>query len=790
MIKNFFLTALRNISRNKVFTVINITGLAIGLAASLLILLWIQDELSFERYNVKAENIYRVEEDQNYSGEIYHVTVTPHPSGPEWKEKIPEIKEQTRISWLPRLLFRNGDKAFFESAIVGADSGIFNIFTFPFLYGDPSDALRNPNSIVLTEKLAKKYFGNENPVGKVFSVENKHQLTVSGVMKDLLGNSIFRFEGLIPYSFLKQNGASSDEWGSNSILTFVLLEKGADINAVNKKLTDVVLEHIPQTRTTYVLFPLLDIHLHEQFGFKHSNGSILVLYIFTIIALFILLIASINFINLSTAKAASRAKEIGIRKVSGADQKTMIIQFMLESMIMVIIAMVFSFIIVGLLLNTFNNISGKHFILDDLFHWKFILSFIAVGLAAGLFSGFYPALYLSSFKPAAVLKGEIMQGKGGARLRKGLVILQFSLSVLIAVSATFMYLQVKYMLNKNLGFDKENLIAIPMSERMKKGYYSLKSDLSSETLIEGVTATMSHPVHMGSNSGGASWDGKDPDKEVLIGMNAVEYDYMKTMKIDLVSGRDFSRDFQGDKARDTLGNFMVNEEVGKLMNIDDPIGRNFNFIGLHGTIVGVMKNFHFEGADQPIEPMAFALADTSYLNFILVRLKPGQTKEALAVVESAWNKAIPDFPLQYTFIDQDYENLFRTEMRLSELLKYFTILAIIIACLGLYGLSSYSTVRRTNEIGIRKIMGADSHDVILTMIKEFLGPILISLVIALPLGWIIVEKLLRQFPYRIEINALVFLAIGISALLIAIFTVGYQAFRATRVNPAEALKIE
>lgn len=790
MIKNFFLTALRNISRNKVFTVINITGLAIGLAASLLILLWIQDELSFERYNVKAENIYRVEEDQNYSGEIYHVTVTPHPSGPEWKEKIPEIKEQTRISWLPRLLFRNGDKAFFESAIVGADSGIFNIFTFPFLYGDPSDALRNPNSIVLTEKLAKKYFGNENPVGKVFSVENKHQLTVSGVMKDLPGNSIFRFEGLIPYSFLKQNGASSDEWGSNSILTFVLLEKGADINAVNKKLTDVVLEHIPQTRTTYVLFPLLDIHLHEQFGFKHSNGSILVLYIFTIIALFILLIASINFINLSTAKAASRAKEIGIRKVSGADQKTMIIQFMLESMIMVIIAMVFSFIIVGLLLNTFNNISGKHFILDDLFHWKFILSFIAVGLAAGLFSGFYPALYLSSFKPAAVLKGEIMQGKGGARLRKGLVILQFSLSVLIAVSATFMYLQVKYMLNKNLGFDKENLIAIPMSERMKKGYYSLKSDLSSETLIEGVTATMSHPVHMGSNSGGASWDGKDPDKEVLIGMNAVEYDYMKTMKIDLVSGRDFSRDFQGDKARDTLGNFMVNEEVGKLMNIDDPIGRNFNFIGLHGTIVGVMKNFHFKGADQPIEPMAFALADTSYLNFILVRLKPGQTKEALAVVESAWNKAIPDFPLQYTFIDQDYENLFRTEMRLSELLKYFTILAIIIACLGLYGLSSYSTVRRTNEIGIRKIMGADSHDVILTMIKEFLGPILISLVIALPLGWIIVEKLLRQFPYRIEINALVFLAIGISALLIAIFTVGYQAFRATRVNPAEALKIE
>jgi len=760
------------------------------MAASLLILLWIEDELGYEKFNENAENIYRVEEDQFYSGARYHVTVTPHPSGPVWKEKIPEIVEQTRLNRLSRVLFRKDDKVFFESSVVAADSGIFNIFTLPFLYGDKATALAAPHSIVLSEKLADKYFGKINPVGQTITMENKYQFTVTGVMKDIPGNSLLTFEGVIPYSFMKETGAISESWTSNSIQTFVQLEKGSDVPGVNTKLTDVVKEYVPETTINYLLFPLLDIHLHAQFGFEENNGPVIVIYIFMLIAVFVLLIACINFINLSTAKASSRAKEIGIRKVAGAEQGTMRTQIMFESLLLVSLAMIFSLILIGLSLKTFNNITGKEFSLSDLFQVKFIASFLGVGILAGLISGLYPAFYLSSLKPASIIKGDSFSGRGNGRLRQVLVVIQFTLSILIAVAAIFMFMQLNYLQNKDLGFDKENLISIPMSQSMKGRYYSLKRELLKETLIQGVTASGQNPVRIGSNSGGASWDGKDPEKRVLIGINAVDYDYMETMKIGLFSGRDFSREFAGDQARDTTGNFLINEEVVKLMDIGDPVGKNFRFIGLNGTIVGVLKNFHFKGADQPIEPMAFALADTNYLSVALIRLTPGKSAESLKSVEKVWKEVVPEFPLEYTFIDDDYSNLFRTELRLTSLLKYFTILALIIASLGLYGLSAYSTERRTNEIGIRKVMGADSLKIIITMAREYLVLVLISLMISLPAGWIIVGKLLKQFAYRIDLNIFVFAGIAAGALLIAFLTVSFQALKASGINPAEALKVE
>ncbi len=684
MLHNFFLFAVRNISKNKGVTFINVTGLAIGLAASLLILLWVQDEFSFEKFNLNAKNIYRVEEDQFYSGAKYHVTVTPHPSGPVWKEKIPEINQQTRINRLPRILFRQEDNVFFESSIIAADSDLLKIFTLPMLKGDPLTALSSPNSIVLTEKLAGKYFGKTDPVGKTLTLENKYQFMVTGVLKDLPKNSLFNFEGVLPYSFLKEIGAISNSWGNNSIFTFVLLEKGADINAVNKKLTDIVLENNPTTTTKFLLFPLLDIHLHGQFGFGTNNGPITTIYIFTLIAIFILTIACINFINLSTAKGSLRAKEIGIKKVVGADHKGMIIQFMLESLLLVAISLIFALILVGLFLGVFNNVSGKHFNLTDLLQVRFILSFIIVGLLACFFSGIYPAFYLASFSPVKVLKGDVVSGKGSVRLRQILVVVQFTLSVLIAIVAVFTNRQFKLLRETDLGFNKENLICIPMAEDMKKKYYSLKEELRKETLIQGVTAARSNPVMIGSNSGGASWDGKDPEKVVLIGVNTIDYDYVKTMEMKLVSGRDFSINFPSDIAKDTTGNFLINEEVAKIMGVGDPVGKNFRFMGIHGTIAGVLKNFHFKGADQAIEPMAFALTPPSNLGNILIRLTPGNIPGSLKSVERKWKEIYPEYPLQYTFIDQDYENLFRSQMRLTGLLKYFTILAVIIACLGLY----------------------------------------------------------------------------------------------------------
>ncbi|MCX6254448.1 MAG: ABC transporter permease [Bacteroidia bacterium] len=791
MIQNFFKIAVRNIARHKGFTFINILGLAVGLAASLLIILWVQDEFSFEKFNTNAETIYRVEEDQFYSGARYHVTVTPHPSGPVWKEKIPEIKEQTRVHpWLPRILFRQGDKVFFETSITAADSGFLKMFSFPFLMGDPLTSLNSPHSIILTENLAKKYFGSTNPIGKTLTLENKYEFTVSGVMKELPKNTMLSFKAILPYSFLKEIGAIDNQWGSNSIFTFVQLAPGADIKAVNKKLTDIVLENNPQTTTKFSLFPLLDIHLHGQFGFKETKGPVIIVTIFSLIAIFVLLIACINFINLSTAKASGRAKEIGIKKVAGADQMSMIVQFMLESLLMVAIAMILAIILVGLSLGVFNNISGKSFKIEDLLHAKFIFSFIVVGLFAGLVSGIYPALYLSSFKPVTVLKGEATSAKGSGRLRQVLVVVQFTLSILIAVSAIFMYKQLKFLQNKELGFNKGNLIGISMPDNMKSKYYSLRKELEKETLIQGVTASMWNPTMMGSNSGGASWDGKDPDKKVLIGTNGIDYDYLKTMKMELKSGRDFSKDFPADMARDTTGNFLVNEEVVKLMGIGDPVGKNFRFMGLNGTIVGVLKNFHFKGADQAIEPMAFALVPIDYLRIILIRLTPGSIPESLKAVEKIWKDVVSEYPLDYTFIDQDYDRLFRAQMRITSLLKYFTILAVIIACLGLYGLSSYSAERRTNEVGIRKVMGADSLTVMYTLAGEFLLPVLLSIIIAIPVGWIIVSNLLKQFAYRIDLNFLVFSAIALGAILIALLTVSFQAYKATGINPAEALKVE
>ncbi len=791
MIRNFFRIAVRNISKSKGFTFINVAGMAIGLAASLLILLWVQDELSYEKFNKYAENIYRVEEDQFYSGERYHVTVTPYPSGPVWKEKIPEITEQTRVNpWLPRILFRYEDKVFFESSIIAADSGFLKMFTLPLLLGDPGTALSNPHSIILSEKLARKYFGDGNPIGKSVTLENNFQFTVSGVMKTLPKNSMFTFEGIIPFSYLYEIGAVYNGWDSNSIFTYVQLAKGSDIKPVDKKLTDVVIENVPQITTKYMLFPLLDIHLHQQFGFTESKSAITVVYIFTLIAIFVIVIACINFINLSTAKAAARGKEIGIKKVAGAGQTSMIVQFMLESLMLVAAAMVFAIILVGLFLGIFNNVSGKNFSLGDLLHTKFIIGFVATGLLAGIISGIYPAFYLSSFKPVLVLKGSAASGKGNGRLRQILVVIQFTLSMLIGIAAVFLYLQLKFLLEKDLGYEKENLISIQMSEQMRPKYYSLKKELEKETLIQGVTASTWNPVVMGSNSGGARWEGKDPDKNVLIGTNRVDYDYIKTLKMEMVSGRDFSQEFPSDMAQDTTGNFLINEEVVRVMGIDDPVGMGFRFMGLNGRIVGVMKNFHFKGADQPIEPMAFALTGPGSLNMILIRLTPGSVTESLKSVGKIWKEILPEYPLEYNFVDREYENLYRSQIRLSGLLKYFTILAIIIACLGLYGLASYSAQRRTNEVGIRKVMGADQLVIMYTLSKEFLVLVIVSIVLAVPVGWIVVQSLLKQFAYRIDMNAIVFVLIAAGAVVIAMLTVSFQAYRASCINPASALKVE
>jgi putative ABC transport system permease protein len=797
MIRNIFRIIYRNIARQKGFTIINVTGLAVGMAASLLILMWVMDELSFENFNEHAGQIYMVNQDQFYTGDRFRVQVTPHPCAPVWKERIPEIRETTRLVALPKLLVRIGDQHFFKTQIKAADSGILKVFTLPLVFGDAKSALRDPHSIILSEKLSKKYFGNDNPVGKVITLENNYPFTVSAVMKDIPKNSAFSASGLsrigidaiIPYAFLKEIGVSNDSWGNNSIFTFVLLERGADPKSVNKKLTDIVEEHNPETHSKFFLTPWLDYRLHTQYGFQEGKGAIVNIYIFVAIAAFILIIACINFINLAIAKAALRGKEIGIKKVSGANRTTMALQFMIESIVLVLIALIFALILLGLFLDIFNSISGKSYTVADIFQAKFIAGFIITGLITGILAGIYPAFYLSSLKPVLVLKGETASGKRNGRLRQILVVVQFSLSIFIALGAIFMYLQLKFMQEKELGFDKENLICIPINENVKARYYSLKKELLKEPQILGVSASAHNPTMIGSNGSGASWKGKDPKQEVLIGQNIIDYDYLSTMKMDLVAGRDFSPDHPGDMG-DTLGNFLVNEEVVKRMGGGDVVGKSFSFMGQRGIIVGVMKNFHFMGAQEPIEPMVFAVSGSRSFSNILVRLAPGDLPATLKTVEKMWKRVVPDYPLEYSFIDQDYDNLYRTEIRMGLLLKYFTVVALIIACLGLYGLSTHAASRRTREIGVRKVMGAGVVSVIFSLSKEFLILVIISIAIAFPLGWYAVHKMLMEFAFRIDMSWLVFAAIGLGTLIVALATVSFQGYKAATINPSVALKTE
>lgn len=783
-------TYFRTAFRQKGIAVINISGLAVGLAAVLLILMWVMDELSYERFNENADQIYMVNQDQFYSGDRYRVAVTPHPCAPVWRQQIPEILEITRMVRLPRQLFRIGDKAFYESRVMGADSGLFSIFTCRVLLGDVKETMRNPHSLVLSEKLARKYFGNENPIGKTIELENRTHFTVGAVIKDLPNNTRLPFEAILPYTYLSEIGIANDNWRNNSIYTFVLADAGADIPSLNKKLTDIVHAHNPETNNQFFLFPWQDIHLHAQFGFGEEQKGIARVYLFLAIALFILLIASINFINLTTAKAASRGKEIGIKKASGATRRNMVLQFMAESFLTVMISLVFALVLVALLLGIFNSVTGKYFVVSDMFRLKFIIGFILVGILTAFLAGGYPALYLSSMKPVAILRGEAARGTGNSWLRKILVVIQFSLSIFIALGAIFMYLQLRFMQEKELGYDKENLICISMADKMKDRYDPLKKELLNLPGVKAVTASMENPVNLGSNTGNIWWEGKDPAQEVLIGFNGVTYDYLKTMGQKLENGRDFSMDFPSDMLRDTTGNFLVNEEVVRAMGGGDVIGKKFNISGIQGVIVGVLKNFHFTGVNETISPMVFYLTEPVNLRFMLVRLSPGNLPATLTDVEKTWTRIIPEFPCDYSFTDHDYESLYRTEMRIGALLNYFTIVALIIACLGLYGLSAYEMSKRTREIGIRKVMGAGVFSILLYVSRDFIVLVAISIIIAFGIGWYIIHWMLTQFAYHVDMRVEVFGLIALGALIIALITISFQAIRATEINPAMALRTE
>lgn len=790
MLKNYLLIALRNIRKNIGFSLINILGLSVGITATLLILLWVQDELSYDRFHENAENLYQVEEDQYYSGEVYHVTVTPYPSGPVWKEEIPEIKEACRYQWPSSMLFRYGENAFYESGCVAVDSSFFSMFSFKLINGDKRKVLTEPFSAVLTDEIAQKYFGNEDPIGKILLANNEYEFTVTGVVIKPPENSTLSFDILIPFEFLKETGQYSDHWGSNSIRTYVQLYENAVTDTVNRKLTQIARNHNPESTTDFLVFPFTKVHLHQYFGYGHSPGAIVIVYIFSVIAIFVLLIACINFMNLSTARYASRAKEIAMRKIIGSTRRNLINQFFGESFLLTLISVVIALLLTGSLLDIFNNLSGKELTFQNLLNYKFITGLIILTVVTTFIAGFYPSVFLSSFEPVDTLKGELGKGVKGSLFRKILVVFQFTLSVFLIIGTVVIYKQLIYMRNLDLGFDREHVMYIRLRGDIKTNYYTLKEELLNNPGIKGVSATMHTPTHIGSNSGGADWDGKDPESTVLIGFSAVDFDYTETMQIEILEGRSFSRDYSTDLSTDSTGVFLINEEVVKIMGVENPAGMRFDFLGIKGKIIGVMKNFHYQSARNKIEPLALVVTDKIWFNNMVIKIGPGDMTKTIKEITDIWNKIMPQYPLEYQFVDEDYDNMYRTETRLSSIIQYFTILAVIIACLGLFGLALFTSEQRTREIGIRKAMGARVIRIVLLFSAEFTGLVFISCILAMPLAYFILKKFLQQFAYHTQLSWWIFVLAGITALLIALLTVSYQSVRASLTNPVNALRYE
>jgi putative ABC transport system permease protein len=790
MIKGYFNILLRNILRHKLVSAITILGLSAGLAGTMFIFLWVMDELNFDHFNKNGNRLYRVEQDQLYSSGVYHVNVTPWPSGPVWKAEIPEIENSCRLTSTGSLLFRRNEKVFYEDGVVAVDSSFFNMFTLPLLEGDVNLVLRNPQSIVLSERMAAKYFGGEDPVGKTIEINNNEVFQVDGVMKNIPQNSSIEADFLIPFSYMKKSSWYSESWNTNSIATYFQTGKGTDVNQINDKINKIIKVHNPETTSRFMLFPYLRIHLHSYGGFEHSAGPIVNIWIFSSIAFLVLIIACINFMNLSTARSAARAKETGLRKLNGAFRSHMIIQFFGESMIHVLTGMILAIILVVVLMGPFNTLTGKSFRISDLGTSVFIVSALLITILTSILAGSYPALVLSSFMPVSILKTGMTGGSRGVMFRKITVVAQFIISIVLILFTIVTYRQLRYMQGKPLGYDKENLIYLQMKGNMIDNYQVIKQEFLKNPDIAAVSACTNPPQSIGSNADNIWWEGKSPDENTLVSMAGVDFDYAESMGIKMKAGRSFSKAYSMDIPHDSSGTFMINEKLEKLMGTDNAVGKQLKFGNTRGMIVGVMKDFNYESLRSKIEPLAVWIWPDKYLNFVYFRIKPGNLHQSLAGLNKTWERIMPLYPFDYKFLDQEIDKTYRTEERTGKLLKYFSVLAILIACIGLFGLATYTVEQRTRELGLRKVLGATGGSIFGLVSMEFMQLLLIASIISVPLSVFLLQKYLSGFSYHTQLNIWVFMAALLLELGVALLAIFYQIMTAINTNPAVSLKYE
>ena len=785
MIKNYFKIILRNFRRFPVYSLLNIGGLAIGMTCTFLILLWVQDEISYDKFYKDADNLYRVLENQHYAGgEIFPVAVTPSGLAPALKEKFPEIFRSSRYSsnwWLAQ----KGNE-FVNERFVSIDKDFLKMFDIQFVKGDVSTALNEPHSLVMTEEMAKKYFGDENPLGKTLNVDRKYLFTVTGVVKKLPHNSHLGFDLLIPFEFLKETGTDINNWGNNSYYTYVELQKDADPSAVDAKIKDFIKKYNKGSTTDIFLQNVQKIHLYSSGKYTADIGGlgdITHVKIFSIVALLILIIACINFMNLSTAQSARRAKEIGMRKVVGASKRKIILQFFGESIFMAFVAHIIAMILVELLLPTFNNISGKQLDINyqSINLYVILLSII---LFTGLLAGSYPALFLSSFNPLSIIKGVNNKNQGNAGFRRVLVIIQFSLSVFLIICTLIIGSQLRYIQNIKLGLNKDNIGYFWFGKDIQKKRVALKSELVKNPDIISASISNQLPTNVGNSSDGFKWEGKNPDEDVLFHLLAVDEDYAETFKLKMEEGRFFSTDYPSDSFA-----VVINEKAAEVIGYKDPIGKPLSVWQYNLHIIGVVKDFHFKSVHNKIEPLVMFM-NPDWFNIFFVRMNPENITETVKFIEKTVKKFDPVSPVYFKFLDKDYDNLYRSENQMGKIFNYFSLLAIIISCLGLLGLSSFMAERRTKEIGVRKVNGAKNNEIFILLSKEFTVWVIISFLIASPLAWYAMNKWLHSYAYHTQMEGWIFAVAGIAALAVALLTVSFQSFKAAGKNPVEALRYE
>jgi len=796
MLKNLIKTSFRNILRDRAYSLINVIGLTIGITSSIFLLLYILDELSFDKYHVNHESIYRVithitEQDDDFTWVVAQI-----PFGPTVRDRYPEVEKSVRFIGMGRVLYKKDDRKFYEEEIFATDSAVFEVFSYDFIDGDPTTALHNPNSIVITRDLAIKYFGSERAFGE--SLEAGEEIfKVTGVIENVPKNSQFSFDGLISMNTLDEQRRSGS-WGNFGVFTYLYAPNLVNPDDLEDKLSEIYDEYCAPIfkqygiNFTYKLQKLTDIHLHSRYeGEADVNGDIKYIYIFAAVAAFMLIIASINYMNLATARSARRSKEVGIRKVVGSYRFQLISQFIMESILLSIIAFVLSLLLVLAILPFFNDLLDKEismaFIVDPLI----IVSLIGIILFVGFLGGSYPAFYLSSFKPALVLKSKIISRGGNAFLRKGLVILQFSISIIMLVCTWLVYDQLQYLSEKDLGFDKEHIIRMSLStQEIQENYNALRAKLMElPEVINVATASTSPGYGVGKNLINVE-DQNGGMVERGIDMYAVDYDYISTLGFHLVEGRDFSRDFPSD----TSAAVIVTEGMADRMGWESALGKKFSFMGGDGQepepmlVVGVLQDYHHASLYNIIEPIL--LLPRENLRVMHIKIDGQNTNHALANIEKIWNEVQTDQPFEYTFLDQEFQEQYHNDETRGQIFTVFAALTMTLACLGLLGLASYTAEQRTKEISIRKVVGANIQSLIYLVSREFIMLIFISILIGLPIAYYFMEKWLQNFAFAMDINWVSFVLVSVMALIITFGTVSYHTIRAALTNPVDALKEE